>query len=41
VIAALGGVLLLAEPITLRLVFGSAAVLGGIALTLGRRAGAT
>jgi drug/metabolite transporter (DMT)-like permease len=31
-IAALGGVLLLAEPITLRLVLASAAILGGIAL---------
>ena len=39
VIAALGGVLLLAEPITLRLVLGSTMVLGGIALTLGRRPG--
>ena len=39
VIAALGGVLLLAEPITLRLVLASAMVLGGIALTLGRRRG--
>lgn len=38
VIAALGGVLLLAEPITPRLVLGSLMVLGGIALTL-RRAG--
>jgi drug/metabolite transporter (DMT)-like permease len=36
VIAALGGVLLLAEPITLRLVLGSAAVLGGIAAVLRR-----
>lgn len=34
VIAALGAVLLLAEPITLRLVLGSVAVLGGVALAL-------
>ena len=34
VIAALGGVLLLAEPVTLRLALASVAVLGGIALVL-------
>jgi drug/metabolite transporter (DMT)-like permease len=33
-IAALGGVVLLAEPITARLLFASAAILGGIALTI-------
>jgi drug/metabolite transporter (DMT)-like permease len=37
VIAALGGALLLAEPVTLRLALASAAVLGGIALVLRRR----
>jgi drug/metabolite transporter (DMT)-like permease len=37
VLAALGGVLLLAEPITLRLVIASVAVLGGVALALPRR----
>jgi drug/metabolite transporter (DMT)-like permease len=37
-IAALGGVLLLAEPITPRLALASAAILGGIALVLGTRA---
>ena len=37
VIAALGGVVLLAEPVTLRLVISSAATLGGIALVLFRR----
>lgn len=37
-IAALGGVLLLSEPITIRLVFAAAAVLGGIGLAVaGRR----
>jgi drug/metabolite transporter (DMT)-like permease len=36
-IAALGGAVLLAEPITVRLVVASAAVLGGIALTIYRR----
>jgi drug/metabolite transporter (DMT)-like permease len=36
-IAAIGGALLLAEPITLRLLLASAAVLGGIALTIHRR----
>ena len=35
-IAALGGVLLLAEPITIRLLLASAAILGGIALTIAR-----
>jgi drug/metabolite transporter (DMT)-like permease len=34
VIAALGGVVFLAEPVTLRLVFASAAILGGIALVI-------
>jgi drug/metabolite transporter (DMT)-like permease len=34
VIAALGGVLLLSEPLTLRLVLSSAAILGGIALVI-------
>jgi drug/metabolite transporter (DMT)-like permease len=37
VIAILAGALLLAEPIGLRLVFGSIAVLGGIALVVLRR----
>jgi len=37
VIAAIGGVLLLAEPLTLRLVVASAATLGGIALVLLQR----
>jgi len=37
VIAAIGGVLLLAEPLTLRLVLASAATLGGIALVLLQR----
>jgi drug/metabolite transporter (DMT)-like permease len=37
-IAALGGVLVLAEPITPRLALASAAILGGIALVLGSRA---
>jgi len=36
-IAALGGVVLLAEPVTLRLVLASAAILGGIALTIQRK----
>jgi drug/metabolite transporter (DMT)-like permease len=36
-IAALGGVLLLAEPLTLRLLIASAATLGGIAVVLTRR----
>jgi len=34
VLAALGGVLLLGEPITLRLVLASVAILGGIALVV-------
>ncbi len=37
VIAALGGVLLLSEPITLRLLGASAAILGGIALVIARQ----
>jgi drug/metabolite transporter (DMT)-like permease len=37
VIAAVGGVLLLAEPVTLRLVLASAATLGGIAIVLLQR----
>jgi drug/metabolite transporter (DMT)-like permease len=37
VIAAIGGVLMLAEPVTLRLVAASAATLGGIALVLVQR----
>ena len=37
VLAALGGVLFLAEPVTLRLVLASAATLGGIALVLRQR----
>lgn len=36
-IAALGGAMLLAEPVTLRLLVASAAVLGGIALTIYRK----
>jgi drug/metabolite transporter (DMT)-like permease len=39
VIAAAGGILLLGEPLTLRFVLASVAVLGGIALVIGRRAG--
>lgn len=38
VIAAIGAVLLLSEPITLRLVLASAATLGGVALVLAQRA---
>ncbi len=38
VIAALGAALFLAEPVTLRLALASAAVLGGIALVIARRA---
>ena len=34
VIAALGGVVLLGEPVTLRLLLASAAILGGIALVV-------
>lgn len=37
VIAALGGVVLLAEPVTLRLVVSSVATLGGIAMVLLQR----
>jgi len=41
VIAALGGVALLGEPVTLRLAITSAAILGGVAIViLGRRSGA-
>ena len=36
-IAALGGAVLLAEPITARLLFASAAILGGIALTIAKK----
>jgi drug/metabolite transporter (DMT)-like permease len=36
-IAAIGGVVLLAEPITLRLLLASVAILGGIALTIHRK----
>lgn len=39
VLAALGAVVLLDEPITARLLVASAAILSGIGLTLGRRAG--
>jgi len=38
VIAAIGGVLLLSEPVTLRLVLASAATLGGIAIVFAQRA---
>jgi drug/metabolite transporter (DMT)-like permease len=38
VIAALGAAMFLAEPVTLRLALASAAVLGGIALVIARRA---
>lgn len=41
VIAAAGGVLLLGEPLTLRLVAASIAILGGIALVVARRDGGT
>ena len=34
VIAALGGIVFLGEPLTLRLVLSSAAILGGIALVI-------
>jgi len=37
VIAAIGGVLLLSEPVTLRLLLASAATLGGISIVLSRR----
>lgn len=40
VIAAIGGVVLIAEPMTTRLVIASAATLGGIAIVLKRRQGA-
>ena len=36
-IAALGGAVLLAEPLTARLLLASAAILGGIALTIRRK----
>jgi len=36
-IAALGGAVLLAEPITARLLIASAAILGGIALTIRKK----
>src|SRR5258705_498275 len=36
-IAAIGGVVLLAEPITMRLLLASVAILGGIALTIHRK----
>ena len=36
-IAALGGVIFLAEPVTLRLVIASVAMLGGIAIVLAQR----
>jgi drug/metabolite transporter (DMT)-like permease len=36
-IAALGGAVLLAEPVTLRLLLASVAVLGGIALTIQKK----
>ena len=38
VIAAFGGVILLSEEITLRLVLASAATLGGVAIVLAQRA---
>jgi drug/metabolite transporter (DMT)-like permease len=38
-IAALGGVILLAEPLSIRLILASAAILGGIALTIVGRSG--
>lgn len=38
VIAAFGGIILLSEPITLRLLLASAATLGGVAIVLGQRA---
>jgi drug/metabolite transporter (DMT)-like permease len=41
VIAAFGGVILLSEQITLRLLLASAATLGGVAIVLGQRAGQT
>ncbi len=39
VLAAIGGVVLLGEPVTLRLVVASAAILGGIALVIAGKAG--
>jgi drug/metabolite transporter (DMT)-like permease len=39
VITAVGGIVLLGEPLTVRLVVGSAAILGGVALVIaGRKA---
>jgi len=38
VIAAIGGVVILTEPLTLRLVLASAATLGGVSMVLGQRA---
>jgi len=38
VIAAIGGVILLSEEVTLRLVLASAATLGGVAIVLAQRA---
>jgi drug/metabolite transporter (DMT)-like permease len=40
VIAAAGGLVLLGEPVTLRLAASAALILGGVALTLGGREGA-
>jgi drug/metabolite transporter (DMT)-like permease len=40
VITAVGGVVLLAEPLTLRLLLAGTATLGGVALVIGRRRGA-
>lgn len=37
IIAAIGGIVLLCEPLTPRLVVSSAAILGGVALVLARR----
>ncbi len=39
-IAALGGVVLLSEPLTLRLLIASAAMLGGTGIVLAQRSGA-
>jgi drug/metabolite transporter (DMT)-like permease len=36
-IAAVGGIVLLGEPLTTRLALSAAAILGGIALVIGRR----
>ena len=41
VIAAFGGVALLAEPVTLRLVLASAMTLGGVAIVLAQRRAST